>query len=73
MRREKLGIGSAGKPDTDSGLYRSENDIQQMTLADVALLKGEAWQGNQGAGLVHRSPALPKGQHRLFLSLDFWR
>ena len=73
VRREKLGIGSAGKPDTVSGLYRSENDIQQMTLADVALLKGEAWQGNQGAGLVHRSPALPKGQHRLFLSLDFCR
>ena len=73
VRREKLGIGSAEKPDTVSGLYRSENDIQQMTLADVALLKGEAWQGNQGAGLVHRSPALKKGQHRLFLSLDFCR
>ena len=71
VKRDKLGIGSAGKSDQDSGLYGNEADIRQMASADVALLKGEGWQGNQNAGLVHRSPAIPSGESRLLLTLDF--
>jgi hypothetical protein len=37
----------------------------------VALLKGESWENNEGAGLVHRSPAVKSGQQRLLLTLDF--
>ena len=37
----------------------------------VAVLKGEGWRGNQYAGLVHRSPAIPQGESRLLLTLDF--
>ena len=45
--------------------------IRQLACGDVALLKGEKWQGNEGAGLVHRSPALTHGERRLILTLDW--
>ena len=69
--RSKLGRGSEGKPDGESGLFASPGDIQQLGCGDVALLKGSNWEGNEQAGLVHRSPALSEGERRLFLSLDF--
>ena len=71
VNREKLGIGSDGLPDDQSGLYKSESDIQQLNCDDVALLKGEVWEANENAGLVHRSPALAAGERRLLLTLDF--
>lgn len=45
--------------------------VQVVSSGDVALLKGEAWQGNEGFGLVHRSPHLADGQKRLLLTADF--
>lgn len=45
--------------------------VQQLASGDVALLKGEKWLGNEGAGLVHRSPQLADGQRRLILTLDW--
>ena len=45
--------------------------IQQINAGEVALLKGEKWQGNEGAGLIHRSPALAPGERRLILTLDW--
>ena len=45
--------------------------IEQVNTGDVALLKGEKWQGNEGAGLIHRSPALADGERRLILTLDW--
>ena len=48
----------------------SEPDIQVMATGAVALLKGEAWVGNEGRGLVHRSPA-PGASPRLVLGLDW--
>lgn len=71
VNREKLGLGSRGKLDSESGLYKNPNDIQQLNCGEVALLKGELWEGNENAGLVHRSPALPTDQPRLLLTLDF--
>lgn len=68
--RSKLGPGSAGLDDAESGLLRDEADIEQMRSGDVALLKGELWEGNEGAGIVHRSPAVAKGNVRLLLTLD---
>jgi len=69
--RDKLGHGSAGKPDHESGLYRNHNDIQKLYCGDVALLKGERWEGNENAGLIHRSPAVTSHAPRLVLTLDF--
>ena len=54
-----------------SGLFLSETDIENLQSGQVALLKGERWEGNEGAGLVHRSPDLDKGARRFLLSLDF--
>lgn len=45
--------------------------VEQLSTGDVAVLKGERWLGNEGQGLVHRSPAVPAGQRRLMLTLDW--
>ena len=71
VNRSKLGRGSLGQVDEVSGIYSHPNDIQQLSCGDVALLKGERWIGNEGGGLVHRSPALAQGEHRFMLTLDF--
>lgn len=45
--------------------------IQRLGTGDVALLKGEAFPGNQGAGCIHRAPPRhPKAPPRLLLCLD---
>ena len=67
----KLGWGSNGLPDSESGLYKSENNIQQLSCGDVALFKGTLWEDNENAGLVHRSPVVPANEKRLVLTLDF--
>ena len=71
VQREKLGAGSRGLSDDASGLYPCASHIQQLCNGDVALLKGERWQGNEGGGLVHRSPAIEDDPGRLLLTLDF--
>ena len=68
--RSKLGPGSNGQSDSDSGLFKHQHDIEQLACGDVALMKGELWEGNENAGLVHRSPAVPAGERRLLLTLD---
>jgi hypothetical protein len=45
--------------------------IQQVGSGAVALLKGEKWHGNEGFGLIHRSPPLGPGERRLILTLDW--
>lgn len=70
LNRQKLGRGNKGLPDSSSGLINATAQIQQINLADVALLKGERWEGNEGRGIVHRSPGVDDGQFRLLLTLD---
>lgn len=67
----KLGWGCNGLPDSESGLYQSESNIQKLDCGDVALMKGTLWEGNENAGLVHRSPELIANEKRLILTLDF--
>ena len=69
--RTKLGKGSTGKTDAESGLYQYSKDIQQLDAGDIALVKGEGWINNEGGGLVHRSPELAADESRLLLTLDF--
>ena len=69
--RSRLGRAASGIPDSETGLYSSEGCISRMNSGDVALLKGELWEGNENAGLVHRSPTLEEGETRLVLTLDF--
>jgi hypothetical protein len=68
--RTRLGSGNAGLQDAQSGVFRRIEDIQQLSAGEVGLLKGEAWAGNEGAGLVHRSPTIMQAQKRLLLTLD---
>ncbi len=69
--RSKLGRGSHGLSDSESGLYRQSEEIHQLKSGDIALLKGERWEGNENRGLVHRSPAIPEDGPRLLVTLDF--
>ena len=69
--RSKLGLGNQGKPDNESGLFNSSSDIRKLLAGDVAIMKGENWLGNEGRGLVHRSPHLENSANRLLLTLDF--
>jgi len=46
-------------------------DCEQMLCGEVALLKGEKWHGNEGFGLIHRSPQPTSGERRLILTLDW--
>ena len=66
VNRDCLGPNSGDQAE----LIRAGYDIEHLDIGDVALLKGEAWQGNAGGGLVHRSPAVTPGEYRLLLSLD---
>lgn len=45
--------------------------VQQLDSGAVALLKGEKWHGNEGFGLIHRSPQPAAGERRLILTLDW--
>ncbi|CAM2872563.1 Protein of unknown function [Pseudomonas gessardii] len=45
--------------------------IEQIHCGEVALLKGEKWRGNEGYGLIHRSPTLAANERRLILTLDW--
>lgn len=57
-----------GKVDAEP---RDDSKIQQLTCGEVALLKGEKWHGNEGFGLIHRSPQPAPGERRLILTLDW--
>jgi hypothetical protein len=44
---------------------------RRLDTFDVALMKGERWPGNQGRGLVHRSPTIHNsGTRRVLLKID---
>lgn len=63
MERSQLGQANAEPKDTAQ--------IQQLKYGEVALLKGEKWHGNEGGGLIHRSPQLAPGERRLIMTLDW--
>ena len=69
--RSRLGPSGPAKATGRPPAYSDEQDIQTLESGHVGLMKGEAWPGNEGAGLVHRSPAVESGSHRLLLTIDF--
>lgn len=73
LDRNKLGMGGRGLTDTDSGLITDITATRQMPAYAVGLMKGESWEGNEGRGLVHRSPQPTALQpRRLLLTLDMF-
>lgn len=71
VNRANLGARNLDKNGNQCGVLRDGARIERLNPGDVALLKGELWQGNENAGLVHRSPSVSMGQARLLLTLDF--
>ena len=71
VNHSKLGSGNEGKSDKESGLFLKDEDIKQLKIGDIGLLKGEAWEGNQGGGIVHRSPHSEESRQRLYMTIDF--
>lgn len=71
LDRTRLGAGNNGLPDHASGLFPNTAHIQRAKEGDVLLLKGERWEGNEGFGIVHRSPNINANDKRLVLTLDF--
>ena len=71
VNHSKLGSGNEGKSDKESGLFLKDEDIKQLNIGDIGLLKGEAWEGNQGGGIVHRSPHSEDSRQRLYMTIDF--
>lgn len=63
MPRHRLGEPAAAPADV--------RKIKQLRAGEVALFKGEKWQGNEGAGIIHRSPQVGTGERRLILTLDW--
>ncbi|MHC8397780.1 DUF1826 domain-containing protein [Pseudomonas sp. LB3P93] len=57
-----------GKPEAEP---TEEALIEDIASGEVALLKGEKWHGNEGFGLIHRSPQPAPGERRLILTLDW--
>ncbi len=44
--------------------------VRHVPTGAIALLKGEAWPGNEARGVVHRSPPASKDAPRLLLTID---
>lgn len=64
VNRAGLGTG------TNAG-YIEGRPIQRLRPYDIAIMKGDLYTGNEGNGLVHRSPPLLEGDTpRIFLALD---
>lgn len=69
--RRFLGAASGGQPDETSGLLLAGHRIESIPPFAVALLKGSLWQGNDGRGIVHRSPAVAADEApRVLLAMD---
>lgn len=69
-KRSRLGVVSAGLEDSVSGVVLDQDAIQSAPTGSFFLLKGEGWEGNEGNGIIHRSPPVSKLGRRLMLSLD---
>lgn len=69
--RLRLGRGSVDADGNRLEVFSNERQIYRASTGEVALLKGENWEGNEGNGLVHRSPPASPYNKRLVLTLDF--
>lgn len=68
LREGQMDRRQLGQPQAEP---QERSRIQQLNRGEVALLKGEKWHGNEGFGLIHRSPQPAPGERRLMLTLDW--
>lgn len=57
------------RPSADESAIDAQHVVRTLPM-QVVMLKGETWAGNEGAGVLHRSPAVPPGERRLVLTID---
>lgn len=55
---------------TKAGFYYQQDNIQQMKVNDVGLLKGQAWDETQESAALHRSCPVDDNGKRVLLTLD---
>lgn len=67
VQRRLLGKTLSGRPDP----HEEAGSIQSLKAGDVGLFKGDAWIGNEGRGVVHRSPACGQEGARVVVTLDW--
>lgn len=67
--RNRSILGPSKTRQTDNSI--GAGGVDSLTAGAVAMLKGEAWEGNEGFGLIHRSPSVSESEYRLLLTLDF--
>lgn len=53
-----------------SALILHPQGVRQASPHALVLLKGSRWQGNDDAGVIHRSPQIQPGNTRVVLALD---
>ena len=63
-------LGPARPGDDGMKMCRNAEHINEIECGSIALCKGEGWEGNEGRGLVHRSPPPLSNSKRLVLSID---
>ena len=69
--RAKLGEGSGGRSDEESGLIRAQGGIRTLPTFASAVLKGRLWPGNQARGAIHRSPPVARSNApRVMVAID---
>ena len=69
--RSKLGPASPDVSDENSGVILNPTGIHRAAPYAIVLLKGSRWQGNEGSGIIHRSPIVTSNTApRVLLSLD---
>lgn len=65
-----LGAGASAEGDAAPGLILDQAAIQSAPPFAVVLLKGSQWQGNDGRGVIHRSPQPGHGSPRVLVAMD---
>jgi hypothetical protein len=63
-------LGPAWPGDEGMNMCIDAERINEIACGNIALCKGEGWEGNEGKGLVHRSPPPLANLKRLVLTID---
>ena len=56
--RRHVGASACCPDDANKAIVRRPDAIRRAHAGEVLLMKGEAWPGNSGRGVVHRSPPI---------------
>jgi hypothetical protein len=70
VRRKALEEPAHCHIEANEAILRDPSGVIRANAGDVVVLKGNAWPGNEGLGVVHRSPPVEdRGLRRLVLTL----